>query len=143
VDDMRSSVDLNIASSLWLSSRFAKLAQESTSKKCKATLVNVSSLLAVESFPAMDICCWMTRDLQVVQKISLLEIVSTAVLLANAVVVVVDLLESSMLLTQATLQATHRCTPAPCGTLAAPAALPTHSFGDVDPCLDSDLRTLC
>jgi len=38
-----------------------------------------------------------------------------------------------MLLTQATLQATHRHTPAPCGTLAAPAALPTHSFGDVDP----------
>jgi len=34
----------------------------------------------------------------VVQKISLLEIISTAVLLAN--VVVVDLLESSMLLTQ-------------------------------------------
>jgi len=25
--------------------------------------------------------------------------------------------------------------------LAVPAALPTHSFGDVDPCLDSDLRT--
>jgi len=34
---------------------------------------------------------------------------------------------------QATLQATHRRTPAPCGTLAAPAVLPTHSFGDVDP----------
>jgi len=32
----------------------------------------------------------------------------------------------------ATLQATHRCTPAPYGTLAVPAALPTHSFGDVD-----------
>jgi len=61
----------------------------------------------------------------VVQKISLLEIISTVVLLANAVVVVVDLLESSMLLTQATLQATHRCTPAPYGILAVPAALPT------------------
>jgi len=67
----------------------------------------------------------MTRDLLVVQKISLLEIVSTAVLLAVVVVVVVDLLESSMLLTQATLQATHRCTPAPYGTLAVPAVLPT------------------
>jgi len=43
----------------------------------------------------------------------------------------------------ATLQATHRCTPAPYGMLAVPAALPTHSFGDVDPCLDSDLRTPC
>jgi len=61
----------------------------------------------------------------VVQKVSLLEIASTVVLLANAVVVVVDLLESSMLLTQATLQATHRCTPAPHGMLAAPAAVPT------------------
>jgi len=76
----------------------------------------------------------------VVQKISLLEIISTVVLLANVVVVVVDLLESSMLLTQATLQATHRCTHAPYGILAV---LPTHSFGDVDPCLDSDLWTLC
>jgi len=55
VDDMRSSIDLNITSSLWLSSRFAKLVQESTSKKCKATLVNISSLLAVESFPTMGI----------------------------------------------------------------------------------------
>ena len=35
-----------------------------------------------------------------VQKISLLDITSTVVLLANAVVVVVDLLESSVLLTQ-------------------------------------------
>jgi len=79
----------------------------------------------------------------VVQKISLIEIISTVVLLANVVVVVVDLLESSMLLTQATLQATHRCTPAPYGILAVPVVLPTHSFGDVDPCLDTDLRTLC
>jgi len=33
----------------------------------------------------------------------------------------------------ATLQPVLRCTPAPYGTLAVPAALPTHSFGDVDP----------
>jgi len=39
-----------------------------------------------------------------------------------------------------TLQATHRGTPAPYGILTA---LPTHSFGDVDPHVDSDLRTLC
>jgi len=32
----------------------------------------------------------------------------------------------------AMLQATHRCTPAPYGMLAVPAALPTHSFGDMD-----------
>jgi len=43
----------------------------------------------------------------------------------------------------ATLQATHRCTPAPYGMTAVSAVLLTHSFGDVDPCLDSDLWTLC
>ena len=53
------------------------------------------------------------------KQFSLLEIVSTVVLLAA---VVADLLESSMLLTQAALQATHRRTPAPHGMLAA---LPT------------------
>jgi len=81
----------------------------------------------------------MTRDLLVVQKISLLEIISTVVLLVNVVVVVVDLYRVFHVVDSATLQAAHRCTPAPCGILAV---LPTHSFGDVDPCLDSDLRTL-
>jgi len=53
-------------------------------------------------FPGIiSIKCWMMRDPLVVQKISLIEIISTVVLLANVVVVVVvDLLESSMLLTQ-------------------------------------------
>ena len=59
------------------------------------------------------------------KQFNLLEIISTVVLLVNVVVVVVDLPESSMLLTQATLQATHRCTPAPYGMLAVPAVLPT------------------
>jgi len=62
------------------------------------------------------------------KQFNLLETASAVVLLANVVVVVADLLESSMLLTQAALQATHRCTPAPCGMLAAPAALPTVPF---------------
>jgi len=57
--------------------------------------------------------------------------------------VVVDLSRVFHAVDSATLQAAHRCTHAPYGTLAAPAALPTHSFRDVDPCLDSDLRTLC
>jgi len=48
----------------------------------------------------ISVKCWMTRDPLVVQKISLTEIISAVVLLANVVVVVVDLLESSMLLTQ-------------------------------------------
>jgi len=58
----------------------------------------------------------------VVQKISLLEIVSTAVLLANVVVVVVDLSRVFHVIDSATLQAAHRRTPAPYGILAV---LPT------------------
>jgi len=57
--------------------------------------------------------------------------------------VVVDLSRVFHAVDSATLQAAHRCTHAPYGTLAVPAVLPTHSFGDVDPCLDSNLRTLC
>jgi len=70
----------------------------------------------------------------VVQKISLLEIVSTAVLPLAMVVVVVVVDHSRVfhVVDSATLQPVHRCTPAPYGMLAVPAALPTHSFGDVD-----------
>jgi len=71
------------------------------------------------------------------KQFSLLEIVSTVVLLAN-VVVAVDLSRVFHVVDSAALQATHRCTHAPYGTLAA---LPARSFGDVDPCLDSDLQT--
>jgi len=77
------------------------------------------------------------------KQISSLEIASAAALLAIVVVVAADLSRVFHVVDSATLQVTHRCTPAPCGMLAVPAALPTHSFGDVDPCLDSDLRTLC
>jgi len=73
----------------------------------------------------------MIRDLLVVQKISLIEIVSTVVLLAVVVVVAVDLSRVFHVVDSAALQATHRCTPAPYGILAVPAALPTHSFGDM------------
>lgn len=56
VEAMNSNVQLNITSCLWLSSAFAKLVQAtSTNSKCKATLVNISSLLAVEAFPSMGI----------------------------------------------------------------------------------------
>jgi len=62
----------------------------------------------------------------VVQKISLLEIISTVVLLlAMIVVVVVDLTRVFHVVDSATLQLTHRCTPAPDGILAVPAVLPT------------------
>jgi len=50
--------------------------------------------------------------------------------------VLLNLLDSSMVLTNL-LQGAHRCTPAPYGMLTA---LPTHSFGDVDPYVDSDLQ---
>jgi len=53
---------------------------------------------------------------------SSIEIISTAVLLAT---VVADLSRVFHAVDSATLQATHRCTPAPYGMLAAPAALPT------------------
>jgi len=64
----------------------------------------------------------MIRDPLVVQKISLIEIVSTAVLLATVVVVVVDLSRVFHVVDSATLQVAHRCTHAPYGILAA---LPT------------------
>jgi len=60
-----------------------------------------------------------------VKQISLLEIISTVVLLAIVVVVVVDLSRVFHVVDSATLQVAHRCTPAPHGMLAAPAALPT------------------
>jgi len=72
------------------------------------------------------------------KQFSLLEIISTVVLLAN-VVVVVDLSRVFHVIDSATLQAAHRCTHVPYGMLAA---LPTHSFGDMDH-LDSDLRAPC
>jgi len=63
----------------------------------------------------------------VVQKISLIEIISTVVLLAVVVVVAVDLSRVFHVIDSATLQATHRRTPAPYGMLAVPAVLPTIS----------------
>jgi len=77
------------------------------------------------------------RSIQLLKQISLIEIVSTCSAASycccrsSRVFHAVD---------SATLQVTHRCTPAPYGMLTA---LPRHSFGDVNPCLDSDLRTLC
>jgi len=71
------------------------------------------------------------RDLLVMKQFSLSEITSTVALPA---VVVADLSRLFHAVDSAALQVTHRCTPAPCGMPAAPAVLPTHSFGDVDPC---------
>jgi len=76
----------------------------------------------------------------VVQKISLIEIVSTAVLLAVVVVVVVDLSRVFYAVDSATLQPVHRCTPAPYGTLAVPAALPTVALHVVQ---QSAWRVMC
>ena len=57
-----------------------------------------------------------------VQKISLIEIISTVVLLAIVVVVAVDLSRVFHVIDSATLQVAHRCTHAPYGILAV---LPT------------------
>jgi len=90
------------------------------------------------SFPGtISIKCWTMRDLLVVQKISLIEITSTAVLLAIVVVVVVDLSRVFHAVDSATLQLVHRCTPAPDGMLAVPAVLPTPSP------LDTSLTNSC
>jgi len=72
----------------------------------------------------------MFEETCLLKQFSLLEIISTAVLLA---IVVVDLSRVFHVVDSAALQVAHRCTPAPRGMPAAPAALPTHSFGDVDP----------
>jgi sepiapterin reductase len=52
--EMKKAVDLNVTSALWMSCRFAKLIQGANAKD-KATLVNISSLLALEAFPTMGI----------------------------------------------------------------------------------------
>ena len=70
----------------------------------------------------ISIKCWMLRDLLVVQKISLIEIISTCSAAtsygcrSSGVFYAID---------SATLQPVHRCTPAPYGILAVPAVLPT------------------
>jgi len=64
------------------------------------------------------------RSICLLKQISSLEIISAAVLLANVVVVVVDLSRVFHVVDSATLQATHRCTHVPYGTLAV---LPTLS----------------
>jgi sepiapterin reductase len=51
LEHMRRSIDFNVTSSLWISTRFAKLMSDSTA----ATIVNISSLVAVHAFPTMGI----------------------------------------------------------------------------------------
>jgi len=84
-------------------------------------VAKVPSPLSFRGQFLMNVGC-SKRSVCLVKQISLLEVASTC---SAASHVVVDLLESFMLLTQAALQATHRCTPAPCGMRAA---LPTVLF---------------
>jgi len=65
------------------------------------------------------------RSICLLKQISYVEITSTVVLLAVVVVVAADLSRVFHVIDSAALQATHRCTPAPYGTLAVPAVLPT------------------
>jgi sepiapterin reductase len=53
--DMRANVDLNITSALWTSVRFARFAKESASDTAVTTIVNISSLAAIQAFPTMGI----------------------------------------------------------------------------------------
>jgi sepiapterin reductase len=55
LDDLRSNVDLNVTSALWISIRFAQYikAAATTKQKQRATIVNISSLVAVADFPTM------------------------------------------------------------------------------------------
>jgi sepiapterin reductase len=61
LEEMKSSINFNVTSALWLSTRFAKLVQsaaassENTNNNRRVTLVNISSLLVVEAFPTMGI----------------------------------------------------------------------------------------
>lgn len=52
--DMRETVDLNVTSSLWLSVRFARFLKENPGHP-PATLINISSLVAIQPFPTMGI----------------------------------------------------------------------------------------
>lgn len=60
--ELRSAIDLNITSSIWLSSQFTKtfLTSSSSEKETKSPLVriiNISSLCAIEPFPTMSTYC--------------------------------------------------------------------------------------
>ena len=54
LEGLRKSIDLNITSSIWLSSWFLRLFGKAD-KKC--TIVNISSLCAIEPFPTMGVYC--------------------------------------------------------------------------------------
>lgn len=50
--DMRGAIDLNVTSALWVSMRFAKFLEQNAGHP-PATLVNISSLAAIQPFPTM------------------------------------------------------------------------------------------
>jgi sepiapterin reductase len=52
LENLRSNVDLNVTSALWISIRFAQCIK-ATKEKQRATIVNISSLVAIADFPTM------------------------------------------------------------------------------------------
>lgn len=56
MDELRNAVDLNITSSMWLSSMFTKTFA-SPSDATSIRIVNISSLCAIEPFPTMAVYC--------------------------------------------------------------------------------------
>jgi sepiapterin reductase len=53
--DMRANVDLNITSAFWMAVRFARFTKESAPDTAVTTIVNISSLAAIQVFPTMGI----------------------------------------------------------------------------------------
>ena len=89
-------------------------------------LLCVTGSLQSQSGIVFNHSCWTKRPAYLMKQFSLLEIISTVVLLAIVVVVVVvDLSRVFHAVDSATLQVAHMCTPAPYGMLAVSAALPT------------------
>jgi sepiapterin reductase len=58
IDELRSSIDLNVTASMWLSSMFAKtFSSPANSNTRSIRIVNISSLCAIEPFATMAVYC--------------------------------------------------------------------------------------
>ena len=55
LQDMRSNVDLNITSALWIAVRFCRHVQQQQHAASSSTMVNISSLVAIADFPTFGI----------------------------------------------------------------------------------------
>ena len=51
--EMQATVNLNVTSALWLSARMARLAEDAGKLVNRSTVVNISSLVAIQAFPSL------------------------------------------------------------------------------------------